>query len=218
LGRPASPRWEWWEAGGEVEATGSAGLLLLTKFPNEHQIRLGIWAGLTQHQKNVFYADAERLKRLSDAVGSNPRGHWTLHLQWMLELKPPRFDHGTQRLVDKEDDIAGRLLATQALVHKLNTTVPKSQLKSFVVDFIDAGLTTREAFEGALDKSNSYGYAHWKLIAPVYAYCTWELDDAIRLDDPNRSGQNPLEAEIADAAGWLTQLVGAEIAPIDGSS
>lgn len=144
---------------------------------------------MTQIQKYIFYADAARLQRLADAVGARPSGRWTVKVQWMLELKPQRFEAGTQRLVSDDDDVGQRLMATHKLAHRLNKTVARSGLKDFAKEFVTAKLVTQTAVEEAYEKTKPYGYKQWKLIAPVYAYCAWDLDDATKLDLPHHPGE-----------------------------
>jgi hypothetical protein len=147
LDRSAEPRWEYWESGGEINGlSGSAARLLLTKYSTDSWIRLGLWAGLTQHQKNVFYGDSSRLETLAAAAAAaGPEtSHWTVQVESMLEVKPPRFDQPTDRLSESDSDLRVRLLSIRRLAHKLNMNIPTSGLANHLEDFVEAGLTSRE--------------------------------------------------------------------------
>jgi len=210
--RPAHPRWESWESGGEIPGIlGSADRLLLTRSAHEPFVRLGVWAGLTQQQKNIFYSDPGRLEQLAAAVSEQRDSHWTVHVEWMLELKPPRFENPTQTLAKTEVDPRSRLLSTQRLAHKLNRRVQEPDLASYLEDFIAAGLTSEKKVGPALLELETSGYSEWRLVAPAYVYCAWPLDQATELDQPDNPVGNPFEVEIKAAATWLLRIVGADL-------
>lgn len=211
LAHPADFMSDWWGSGGQLTGLrGSASWLVLSYYAPDGRILLRLWPAIKQGEKDIFYSDTSRLDRLAAANGTRSSGHHTIHVDWSLELKPPRFDVHTVTLAEAGTDLRAELATIAGLADCLNTRVPRRRVAEHLKAFVDARLITEDVVSDAVAEINETNFADWKVVAPAHVYCAWPLEDAVRLDAPN-DRSNPFAIEIREAAEHLTALVGASL-------
>lgn len=211
LGRPVEPLSLWWGSGGRLDGLGgSASRLVLSYYAPEDRIRLRLWPAIRQGEKDIFYSDKVRLDQLAASNGMQSGGHWTLHVEWMLELKPPRFDVCTVTLEGGSTDVGRRLRSIAELADRLNVKVQRMGVAAYLKDFVAAGLTTQDVVDNAVAEIEQTNFSEWKVVASAEVYCAWMLKDATRLDTPGPH-RNQFEDEVRQAAEHLVAFVGATL-------